>query len=228
MIRAAKFGFLMSLEVLSFPPRLQPPQALLVMLHGWGANAQDVAALASYIDLPHFQFFFPNAPFPFPYSPVGRMWYDLPQDYSFFSQPSFRQRPQVQASSQALLNWLKSLETATGVPLSRTVLAGFSQGGAMTLEVGLQLPLAALMVLSGYAHAPLETVIDPAPKVLMVHGQLDQVVPLRSAHQAREQLNQLGVTVQYHELSMGHEIQPIVLKLMQSFIEESVFPPELP
>ncbi len=223
----------MSLQVLSLPPRPlssdltnQPPQALLVMLHGWGANAQDVATLASYIDLPQVQFFFPNAPFPFPYMPTGRMWYDLPQDYSFSSQPDFRQQPQVQESSQQLLSWLKSLEATTGLPLSRTILAGFSQGGAMTLEVGLQLPLAALMVLSGYAHAPLETVVQPAPKVLMVHGQLDQVVPLRAAQQTRAQLDHLGVSVQYHELSMGHEIQPIVLKLMQSFIEEIVFPPD--
>jgi phospholipase/carboxylesterase len=228
MIRAAKFGFLMSLEVLSFPPRIQPPQALLVMLHGWGANAQDVAALASYVDLPNFQFFFPNAPFPFPYSPTGRMWYDLPEQYSFSSQPDVRQHAQIQESRQELLNWLKSLEATTGVPLSHTILAGFSQGGAMTLDVGLQLPLAALMVLSGYAHSPLETVAGSAPNVLMVHGRLDQVVPLRAAQQAREQLNQLGVAVQYHELSMGHEIQPIVLKLMQSFIEEIVFPPDSP
>jgi phospholipase/carboxylesterase len=195
------------------------------MLHGWGANAQDVAALSSYLELPDFQFAFPNAPFAFPYSPLGRMWYDLPENYSFSSQPDFQQQTQLQESRQELLSWLKSLPDATGIPLSRTVLAGFSQGGAMTLEVGLQLPLAALMVLSGYAHAPLELTVQPAPKILLVHGRLDRVVPLQAAQQTRQQLAQLGIPAQYHELNMGHEIQPAVLKLMQSFIEEIVFPP---
>lgn len=216
----------MSLEALSFPARTQPPEALLVMLHGWGANAQDVAALASYLDLPQFQFLFPNAPFSFPYAPQGRMWYDLPTDYSFQSQSDFRQQPQLQESTQHLITWLKSLEATTGVPLSRTVLAGFSQGGAMTLEVGLQLPLAALMVLSGYAHAPLVLSTDSVPQVLVAHGQSDLVVPLLAAKQTRDQLALLDIPVQYHEFSMGHEIQPIVLKLMQSFIEEIVFSPD--
>jgi phospholipase/carboxylesterase len=196
------------------------------MLHGWGANARDVAALASYVDLPDLQFAFPNAPFPFPYAPEGRMWYDLPADYSFFDQPAFAQQPQLQESRQQLLSWLKSLEATTGVPLSRTILAGFSQGGAMTLDIGLQLPLAALMVLSGYAHTPLQVTPGLTNNVLIVHGQLDQVVPLTASQHSRDSLVNQGVTVQYHELSMGHEIQPIVLKLMQSFVEEIVFPPD--
>jgi len=201
-------------------------QALLVLLHGWGANAQDVAALAQYIELPGFSFAFPNAPFTFPYSPMGRMWYDLPESYSFFSQPEFRQQPQVQTSRQALLDWLNSLESSTGIPLSRTILAGFSQGGAMTLEVGFSLPVAALLVLSGYAHAPLDLAAGlELPPILIVHGRVDQVVPLAAAQQVRDALIQAGAPVQYHEITMGHEIQPAVLKLMQSFIEETVFPP---
>jgi phospholipase/carboxylesterase len=156
------------------------------------------------------------------------MWYDLPADYSFSSQADFRQQPQIQASREQLLTWLKSLESETGIPLSQTILAGFSQGGAMTLDVGLQLPLAAVMVLSGYAHAPIQIGTDIVPNVLMVHGRSDLVVPVQAAEQARDQLIQLGVPVQYHEISMGHEIDPVVLKLMQSFIEESVFSPDLP
>ncbi len=195
------------------------------MLHGWGANAQDVAALANYIDLPQFQFFFPNAPHAFPYAPAGCMWYDLPADYSFLGQPQFDQHPQLQTSRDQLTQWLRSLEAETGIPLERTVLAGFSQGGAMTLDVGLHLPVAALMVLSGYAHTPVQIPASSIPKILMVHGLLDQVVPLSAAQQTRDHLVSQGAIVQYHELTMGHEIQPIVLKLMQSFIEEIVFLP---
>lgn len=211
----------MPLDALTYPARQQPAQGLLVLLHGWGANAQDVAALAGYLDLPDWQFIFPNGTFPFPYSPEGRMWYDLPENYSFSDQPSSQQLAQLQTSREKLTTWLMALEGATGIPPSRTVLAGFSQGGAMTLDVGLTLPLAALMILSGYAHGPVISA-TPIPPVLMVHGRLDQVVPLQAAHQARDLLLQQGASVQYHELNMGHEIQPAVLKLMQSFIEETV------
>lgn len=219
----------MSLQAISVPAQTGQPHGLIVILHGWGANAQDVAALSSYLDLPDYQFLFPNAPFPHPDAPGGKMWYSLPSDYSFFSSPAFRQQPELRESRSQLVNWLQSLENLTGVPLSRTILSGFSQGGAMTLDVGLELPLAALMVLSGYLHAPLESLppaADPALPVLIVHGRQDPVVPLKAAQQARDRLKALGLSVQYHEQEMGHEIQPIVLSRMQSFIEEIRRQPE--
>lgn len=198
------------------------------MLHGWGANAQDVAALASFLECPDYQFFFPNAPFLFPFAPEGRMWYNFPDDYAFLSNPAFRQQPDLMQSRELLIDWLTSLEASTGVPLSRTILAGFSQGGAMTLEIGLNLPLAALLVLSGYMHAPpdLPKTSTPFPPVLMVHGRQDMVVPLSAAHQTRDALLAMGVPVDYRELSMGHEIPPLVLSHMQSFIEEHPSSPD--
>ena len=98
----------------------------------------------------------------------------------------------------------------------------------MTLDVGPQLPLAALMVLSGYTHAPIEPFMPPTPPVLVAHGRFDQVVPLLAAQQTQQRLSDLGVKVKYHEFDMGHEIQPGVLKLMQSFIEEIVWTPDSP
>jgi phospholipase/carboxylesterase len=119
-----------------------------------------------------------------------------------------------------LTDFLKALPTTTGVPLSRTVLGGFSQGGAMTLDVGLGLPLAGLMVLSGYLHAPIVPSQTALPPVLMIHGKQDSVVPLAAAQRALASLRSLGAEVRYQEFDMGHEIQPIVLKLIQSFVEE--------
>ncbi|HEY9638949.1 MAG TPA: alpha/beta hydrolase [Coleofasciculaceae cyanobacterium] len=219
---------ILALQAISVPAKGGQPKGLLVMLHGWGANAQDVAALASYVDLPDYQFLFPNAPFPHPYAPMGRMWYGLPNDYSFFSRPEFRQQPELQKSRSQLLRWLQSLPQTTGIPLTRTILGGFSQGGAMTLDVGLSMPVAGLMVLSGYLHAPLEpaelglerSVSQPLPPILVVHGRQDPVVPLAAAQHVRDGLQKLGASVQYFEQDMGHEIQPVVLSHMQSFIEE--------
>lgn len=210
-----------SLQAISVPPASgQPPQGLIVVMHGWGANAQDVLALANFISLPDFQLVFPNAPFPHPQVPGGRMWYDFPGSFNFQMTPGFADRSDLAASRQALTGFLQSLPEQTGVPLSRTILGGFSQGGAMTLDVGLNFPLAGLMVLSGYLHAPLLAQAADLPSVLMVHGRQDMVVPLAAARQAQAALQVLKVDLRYQEYDMGHEIAPIVLQQMQIFIKD--------
>ncbi len=213
----------MSLSAISIPPSSgRSPQSLLVMLHGWGANAQDVAALSTFLHLPDTQLLCPNAPFPHGYSAQGRAWYDLPATYQFGQRPGSTIQAQLHQSRTQLRDWLHTLPSQTGVPLNHTILAGFSQGGAMTLDVGLSLPLAGLMVLSGYLHPHSE---EPAPDltqrpVLLVHGLQDSVVPLAAAHACRATLTQLGLPVHYHELTMGHEITPQVLDIMQNFTEK--------
>lgn len=176
-------------------------------MHGWGANAEELASVAPFLNLPDYQFLFPNGPFPHPYSSVGRAWYD------------FQQQKGIQESRQLLTDWLTSLESETGVPLSRTILSGFSQGGAMTLEVGLNLPLAGLVSLSGYLHPITQgTKPDTFPPTLIVHGTRDTVVPVTAGQNARDILTSLGVAVQYQEFNMGHEVIPGVLNLMRSFV----------
>jgi len=182
---------------------------VIVALHGWGANAEDLADLAPFLNLPDYLFLFPDAPFPHPYSPVGRAWYDFEQNKS----------EEIKESRQLLTDWLSALESETGFPLSRTILSGFSQGGAMTLDVGLNLPLAGLVSLSGYLHPIAETIKrDTFGPTLIVHGTRDTVVPITAAENARDTLTSLGVAVQYQELNMGHEVIPAVLNSMRSFV----------
>ncbi len=138
------------------------------------------------------------------------MWYDLREGYRYDG---------LSESRQQLSEWLGSLAASTGVPLSRTVLAGFSQGAAMTLDVGLSLPLAGLVALSGYLHPITGLLTKGIPPVLIVHGRQDQVVPIKAAQQARDTLIEVGALVQYHELDMKHEIQPAVLELVRNFVE---------
>lgn len=177
-------------------------------LHGWGANAQDVASLVPLLNLPNYHFLLPDAPFLHPQVPGGKMWYDLErQDYKGLSQ-----------SQEILTNWLKSLPSTTGIPLESTILTGFSQGGAMTLDVGLSLPLAGLVCMSGYLHRTPQEVEPPLPSVLIVHGKQDTVVPLSAAHRVRDYLMSLGTPMQYKEFDMGHEIQIDVLDVIREFI----------
>jgi len=201
----------MTLDAISLPPPDgRSPDWLLVALHGWGANADDLAGLAAYLELPGCQLLFPNAPLPHPHAPNGRAWYALEQeDY-----------PGLAESRLALQDWLRSLETTTGVPASRTILTGFSQGGAMALDVGLRRPCAALCSLSGYLHAPPAT--QSQPPVLIVHGRRDPVVPLQAAQQARDALTELGLNVTYREFEMGHEIAPPALQVLREFLAAAV------
>jgi len=211
----------MTLQAITVPPTTgKPPQGSIVILHGWGASAQDVRSLAPFLDLSAYQLIFPDAPFPHPQAPGGRMWYDFPNNFNFQGTPAFRTRDDLSTSRQLLVDLLKSLHQTTGIPLSRTILGGFSQGAAMTLDVGLGLPLAGLMVLSGYLHAPIAHQQAAFPPVLMVHGRQDTVVPLTAAKQALSSLQSLGVQVRYQEFDMGHEIQPLVLAKVQSFVKE--------
>ena len=199
----------MSLQFLSIPPANgQVPTHLMVCLHGWGANMQDLAPLAPVLNLPNYQFLFADAPFRHPQVPGGKMWYDLEN----------QNLQELTESRQLLTDWLKSLENSTGVPLSRTILMGFSQGGAMTLDVGLTLPLAGLVSLSGFLHGKPQPAGSTLPSILMVHGRQDPIVPLEAAQRAKDTLTELGVVVQYREFDMGHEILPEVLGLVRSFI----------
>ncbi|NET48073.1 MAG: hypothetical protein F6K09_04960 [Merismopedia sp. SIO2A8] len=195
---------------------------LLILLHGWGANAKDVATMAPYLLPPEYpdtlSMLFPDAPFPHP-MPGGFMWYNLPENYTFGHSPQGAIQEDLLQSRARLMDWLQGLESQTGIPLSRTILAGFSQGGAMTADVGTRLPLAGLMILSGYLHDHLQPSSTDLPPILQVHGRQDLVVPLVAAQQLRDRLTTLGAQVIYHELDMGHDIPLTVLELMQSFIQ---------
>lgn len=205
----------MTLDFIRISPKTEKtPSALIVTLHGWGANAEDVESLSSYFNLPDCEFLFPNAPYPYPYSPVGRAWYDLQEETMYEG---------LEASRQLLIDWLQSLESMTGVPLSRTFLSGFSQGGAMTLDVGLTLPLAGLVVMSGYPHPQLANLQKGNfPPTLIMHGTQDQVVPLSAATKAKAVAEALGVVVEYHEFVMGHEINLEMLEVLRKFVIKTI------
>ena len=216
------------------PSNGQKPTYLLIMLHGWGANYQDLAPLAQMLNLPGFGCLFPNAPFLHPQVPGGRAWYDLE------NMPNCNQ---LTKSRELLINWLSSLEAATGVPMQRTIMAGFSQGGAMTLDVGLTFPVLGLCSLSGYLHYEPEanSINDPMARsliintveitrsypsklspALIIHGKQDPVVPIQAGRHVQEKLTAMGVEVQYHEFNMGHEIPLPALEVFQEFINNCI------
>ncbi len=190
-----------------------PTKGLIAILHGWGANAEDVASIVPFLQLPQYHFVFPNAPFPHPHSPDGRAWYDLSGDNMYEG---------LVESRKLLIDCLLSVESSTGIPLKQTILSGFSQGGAMTLDVGLKLPCSGLISMSGYLHSDIQNIESPAtnslPSVLIMHGKQDEIVPVSAAQKARDVLESLAVPLEYREFDGGHQISSQMLDVARSFI----------
>lgn len=208
---------MVKLQFLALP---DPPIAAdhsLLLLHGWGANAADLISLGSLL-APQAQTYAAEAPFPHPYVAQGRMWYDLNQHDALSGSLLLDERATDLATSEAALReWIASLP----IDLNRTILGGFSQGGALTLAVGLTLPLAGLLVFSGYLVRP-PVVTATSPPVLMIHGTADPVVPLASAQASWQALQAAGVKGAFHTLPMAHEINAEAIAIARQFIENTL------
>ncbi len=209
----------MTLNYRSIPAQLPNPDALgaIVALHGWGANCDDLISLAPLVGLRNYQWICPEAPFNHP-MPNGKMWYDLQS----------LDAEGLAESCELLSQFLEDLPALTGLPLEKTFLLGFSQGGAMTLDVGLVFPFAGLIALSGYLHIAEVDLQELAnkilPPILIAHGTLDPVVPISTARNTRNVFERLGVIVEYEEYEMSHEIRPETCDRVQKFILEHQSP----
>jgi phospholipase/carboxylesterase len=205
----------MTLNYRSLPTQLPNPdaQGAIVALHGWGANCDDLVSLAPLVGLANYQWICPEAPFNHP-MPNGKMWYDLQS----------LDAEGLAKSCELLSQFIEDLPTLTGIPLEKTFLLGFSQGGAMTLDVGLVFPFAGLISLSGYLHIAEEELQELSgeifPPILIAHGTEDTVVPIGAARNARQLFERLGATVEYEEYAMSHEIRPETCDRIQQFILE--------
>lgn len=187
----------------------------VIWLHGLGADGHDFAPIVPELVRPHW----PGIRFVFPHAPMRpvtinggmqmRAWYDI-------LGMDFTQRREDEAGvrqSFAQVDALIAREVERGTPASRIVLAGFSQGGAITLGTGLRRsePLLGLVALSTYL--PLaelsESESTPAGRqtpIFMAHGQLDPVVPHAAGSRSASRLRELGASVSWHEYPMQHAV----------------------
>ncbi len=180
----------------------------LVLLHGWGADADDLLDLADLLVGPQVSVVGLRAPEPHP-SGMGRQWYSL--------QPINWQ--QLPAACRDLHSRLAAL--ADSVPLQRTVLLGFSQGGAMALDVGSELPLAGIVACSGYPHQgwqPEAAADRPLPPVLLSHGRTDPVVPFAASEAVLALLKGAGGEARLLPFSGGHTIDRVLLPEIAAFV----------
>jgi phospholipase/carboxylesterase len=192
------------------------PGAAIIWLHGLGADGHDFAGLVPELDLsgcPAIRFIFPHAP-SIPVTLNGGYvmpaWYDILGAYLIDRQDAAG----IRASEQAITALIER-EMARGIPASRIVLAGFSQGCAMALHTGLRFPqtLAGIVALSGYLplaaqFAAERSAANAHTPIFMAHGKQDPVVVPARGEASRDLLTRLGYPVQWHSYPMPHSLHP--------------------
>jgi phospholipase/carboxylesterase len=196
--------------------------SLVVFLHGYGADGNDLIGLAEVLApyLPRTRFLAPNAPQRCLNNPLGYQWFPIPW---LDGSPEAVARGQAAAAFALLDGWLD--EVARPTPPERTVLLGFSQGTMMALQVGLRrrVPVAGIVGFSGRLLAPerLAAEIISRPPVLLVHGDEDPMVPVAFLAEAADALAAAGVEVLTHvSAGTGHGIAPDGLGLALGFIRD--------
>jgi phospholipase/carboxylesterase len=190
------------------------PQVSIIWLHGLGADGNDFVPMVRELDLaglPGIRFVFPHAktiPVTINGGYIMRAWYDITG-----AELVRREDETGLRDSQTDVEALIAREKARGIPASRIIVAGFSQGCAMTLQTGLRHPekLAGMLCLSGYlplaakvAHERSEESLDTP--IFMAHGRQDPVVPFARAVDSRTALAAMGYQVEWHEYPMQHSL----------------------
>jgi phospholipase/carboxylesterase len=209
-------------------PRLAPrsghAKQLIVFLHGYGADGNDLIDIGQIWQevLPDAAFVSPHAPEPCAMSPMGRQWFALTK------RDEAERWSGVTHAAPALHAFLDSELAAHDLDDSKLALVGFSQGTMMALHVGLRRPhppaaiigYSGLLVGEAYLH---EINTNHAPAILLTHGDQDPVIPCEALDHAQKNLTQIGISVEHHLVrGLGHGINNDCLLWGARFLEKHV------
>ncbi|MGD8570608.1 MAG: dienelactone hydrolase family protein [Gammaproteobacteria bacterium] len=190
------------------------PQYCVIWLHGLGADGHDFAPVVPQLNLPPapaIRFIFPHAPMQ-PVTINGgyvmRAWYDIVA----MDLRARQDKDGIVQSAQQIMELVDD-QQQQGIGTQNIVLAGFSQGAALALHLGLRsgIRFAGVMALSGYLPLAEEMPVEPtdAPAqcpIFMAHGADDPIVPLAAGTESRQRLESLGYHIDWHEYPMEHSV----------------------
>ena len=189
-----------------------PAQSLVILLHGYGSNGDDLISLAPHWRglLPGTAFVAPNAPEACPGAPGGYQWWGLTSmDRGSRAEGAARAAPVLDAFIDAEL-------ARHGLSEAQLALVGFSQGTMMALQVGPRRARALAGIVGYSGMLADEAALSAAatkPPILLIHGDADPMIPVAAFHQAKAALERTGFTVESHvSPGLGHSIDLIGLE----------------
>jgi len=199
-------------------------RSLVVLLHGYGADGQDLIGLSGPLGrvLPGAAFVSPHGPEACRASPAGRQWFPIPW---LDGASEMAMGSSFAAAEAAIEQFLDEELRRHELPPARAALVGFSQGTMMSLHVGLRRtePLAGIVGFSGKLIVPerLPGEIRCCPPVLLCHGSDDEMIPAESLHEAANLLAANGVSVRWHvSAGLGHGIDQDGMELAAEFLAD--------
>ena len=202
------------------------PRRLVILLHGLGADGNDLIGLQQYWGplVPDAEFISPNAPFPCDMAPYGYQWFSV-QDRTPAAMLAG-----IRAAAPLLDGFIEEEMHKRGLDEADTALVGFSQGTMMSLYVGLRRAksFAGILGYSGRLIAPelLASELRSRPPVLLVHGTHDPVVPFESLAHAETALKAAGVPLETLECpGIEHSIDPQGLQRGGMFLKQVLSAP---
>ena len=202
------------------PATSEVTKQLVIFVHGYGADGQDLIGLAPYFarHLPDAAFVAPNGPQRCDMSPMGFQWFAISQ-----FDASSRLNGVLEAAP--ILNQFIDQELENhGLKDENILLVGFSQGTMMSLHVGLrrERQLAGILGYSGLLAGPelIGDEIKSKPPILLIHGDQDEMLPVQHLHDAVDALSGAGLNLEWHvSQGAGHTIAQDGLELGMEFVQ---------
>lgn len=196
-----------------------PDAPVLLLLHGYGSNEEDLFGLAPYLGA---ELTIVSARAPVMLMPGSYAWFEI----GFTAQGIEVDLRGAQVSLGVLADFVQEVAAHTATEPARMCIAGFSQGATMAAALALTRPdlVGSAMVLSGIVPSE---ILAGAPQAdirrlpfLVAHGLYDQVVPIAHGRASKALLEQLHAPLTYHEYPMGHEISMACLRDMHAWLRE--------
>lgn len=199
-----------NIEYLIREPKIKKEKnPLLLLLHGYGSNEEDLFSFAS--ELPE-EYYVVSARAPYDLQPYGHAWYAITFDAD---QNKFSDDNQAIESRDLIARFINELVSELPIDSENVTLIGFSQGTILSYAVALTYPekIKKVIALSGYLNTEIlasgyETKDFKNLKMFVSHGTQDQVIPVDWARKAPENLKNLGIDVIYKEYPIGHGVSP--------------------
>jgi phospholipase/carboxylesterase len=182
---------------------------LLLLLHGYGSNEEDLFSFASELPQDHYVI---SVRAPYDLQPYGHAWYAIHFDED---ENKFSDNVQAKQSVALIADFIDEVVKQYPIDTKNVTLIGFSQGAILSYATALTYPekVTKVVALSGYFNQEIiPEVIDTKAishlKFFISHGSVDQVIPVEWARKGKPALENLGIEVQYQEYPVGHGVAP--------------------